>query len=433
MKRASLFAAVGVLALTACSGVDQGQSDSPTGPVVFKPGPPSACSFKDARGYVADYFTLAADRKTANDYLKAAEGLPEGTGRNAPLFEVMKLISTKRAAGQVNAASAGANLILEVRDCGSFVISHNDAFIAAVLTEALANGAFAYRAGTEGFVSTVDGGSALWTANWNTWIGGPSIPFGAKWTTGFGNEALVGTFSYRWGLIYGTDAHGPQGNGNDDIAAVELCETGVDYTADPRYRVGRVRANGTKTVLQLADIAGFCPTTQPPSGGIVSRVLRGVVGFFTPTPLQARRRAPPGMSGGLDDLSDIIGVNAVSIDVDTVQGVPSGPVSAPFLVLIHAVTAAGNDFENVPIQLEISGNQGTPAGATLSRVDGCGLPVSNPDPNDLTEVTNELGLAPFCVVVNKSGGYALRAFHLLTPAFAADTVITNNFNRTPGQ
>jgi hypothetical protein len=420
------MAAVGVLALTACSGVDQERSDSPTGPVVFKPGPPSACSFRDARGYVSDYFTLVADRKTANDFLKVAEGL-EGTARNAPLFEVMKLISTKRADGQVGAASAGASLILEIADCGSFVISHNDASIAAVLTEALANGAFAYRAGTEGFVSTVDGGSALWTADWDEWIGGPAMAFGAKWTTSFGNEALVGTFSYRWGLIYGSDAHGPQGNGNDDIAAVELCESGVEYTEDPRYRVGRVRANGTKTVLQLADIDGFCPTTLPPSGGIVSRVLRGVVGFFAPTPLQARRRAPPGMSGGLDDLSDILGVNALAVSLAFATQPVDGSDTAPFLVEVYAATAGGNDFEDVPVTVAVAGNQGIPAGATLTPVAGCGLSDTTPS---LTERTNELGIASFCVMVNKPGGYTLEASHDLA-GFAPTVVLSDQFNRTP--
>lgn len=463
MKRVSIIAAVGVLALSACSGVDQERSDSPTGPVVFKPGPPSdECSFRDARGYVGDYFKLSADRKTANDYLKAAEALPLGFDRNTQLFNLFQFISLKRAVSpsDVNAPEFAAKLVLEARDCGSLVISHDDTFIESVLTEAIRNdpgppegpprvgGAFAYREGACsatmtfacGYVATVDGGSALWTEDWTIWIGGRSVAFGAKSgeDVDFGNEAPVGSFSYRWGLIYDATSTGPRGNGNDDIAVVGLCEPGVDYLADPRYRVGRVRGDLTKskTVLQLAEIPGFCvdpPQPQYP-GGIVSRVLRGVIGFFTPTPLQARRRAPPGMSGGLDDLSDILGVNAVSIDVDTVEAVASGPVTAPFLVQIHAATAAGNDFENVGIKLEISGNQGIPAGATLHRADGCvGIPATNPDTLDLDEVTNELGIAAFCVRVNKSGGYALRAFHLLTPAFAADTVITNTFNRTPGQ
>ena len=431
MKQTLLFAMAGVFVLGACAGADREQPDIPSAPVFAKP-PQDACSFRDAKNFAGDYFALQADDRYAADQLKSAEALPKGDARNTHFFNIFIRMSTQRAAENVNAAVHGANFILEARDCGSFVISHDDPFILAVLTEALSTGAFAYRAGTEGYVATYDGGSALWTDNWDTWIGGRSVAFGARWATGFGNEALVGTASYRWGVIYDATSPGPHSDGNDDIAAVELCEAGVQYELDAKNRVGRVGSGGGKTVLQEGDIDGFCVGPFPESGGLVSRMLRGIHGFFAPTPLQARRR-PPGLGGGIDELSDFLGVNPVAIDVDTVQGVASGPVTDPFIVLIHAATAGGNDFENVPIQLEISGNQGTPAGATLSRVDGCGLPVTNPDPSDLTEVTNELGIAAFCVIVNKSGGYTLRAFHLLTPAFAADTVGTNSFNRTPGQ
>jgi len=464
MKQALMFLAAGVLSLAACSGAEQPAGDLPSAPgVLFRPEPGLSCDWRGARDFANGYFSLNGDRQTAATLLRDAERAEVGSQvRNDLLFELFQLVASARGLGNVKSGgeSSGGSLVAVLVkdypaagvDCGAFTVSHNDAQLPDVLKEALDNGGFAYRDGEEGYVRTEDGGAALWTENWSAWIGGRAMVFGASWPTSFGNEALVGTFSYRFGLIYDdfddNDATGgPTGNGNDDIAIVELCEENVDPPViyGPTHRVGRVSVSGAKTALQIGQqpgeleegIKGFCPDTPPAPGGFAMRVLRGIVGFFAPTPLQAKRRAPPGRSGGIDDLSDFIGVDAVAVQLhfDTQPG--NGPATEPFLVEVHAGTAGGNDFEDVPIILSIAGNQGAPAGATLSRVDGCGLPPVLPpeilDPNDLTEETDEEGIASFCVMVNKNGGYTLQAEHGLTPDFAATVVVSNSFNRTPGQ
>ena len=435
MKQALLFAAMGALALAACSGADQQVSDLPSSPGIQAAPPVSqSCAWRDAGTYAKNYFSLRDDKQLAASYLSDAEKATPGSAlRNDLLFNVFKLVESARAAGNVaaGAEAQGANLVAVLvkdyagTDCGSFTVSHNDQFLLAVLTEALTNGAFAYRNGAEGFAATEDGGAALWTADFNTWVGGRSMVFGAKWTTGFGNEVLVGTFSYRFGLIFDASSHGPTGNGNDDVAVVELCEAGVDYSLDPRYRVGRVRASGIKTVLQTANISGFCDTPPTaPQGNVVSRVLRGVKSFFAPTTLLARR-APPGMSGSVDDLSDFIGVNALVAILSYDTQPTTGVATEPFLVRLHARTNALNDFEDVPITIAVANNQGTPAGAFLTAVAGCGLT----DDVSLTKRTNELGVASFCVMVNKPGGYKLEANHELV-GFAPSPTLSDAFNRT---
>jgi hypothetical protein len=258
--------------------------------------------------------------------------------------------------------------------------------------------------------------------------------FGALWTQTFGSETRVGLSAYRWGVIYDLGKSGPTGVGkglggadNDDIAVVELCEAGVDYDADPKIRIGRVRASTAKTVLQVGDIAGFCTTTNPPEGGLVSRVLRGIHGFFAPTPLQARRR-PPGLGGGLDELSDFLGVNAQSVNLTFTTQPVTGLATQPFLVVVRAGTAANNDFENVPVTVSVANNQGTPAGAFLSAATGC---PGFTGTSALTRVTNELGLATFCVMVNKPGGYTLEANHGAA-GFDPAPKLSDQFNRTGG-
>jgi hypothetical protein len=414
------------LALGACAGGERDKPELPSAPVFAKP-PQDACSFRDAKNFADDYFALQADDRYAADELRSAEALPKGDARNTHFFNIFIRMSERRATGNVNAAAPGANFILEARDCGSFVISHDDPFILAVLTEALTTGALAYRAGTEGYVATYDGGSALWTDNWDTWIGGRAVAFGARWATGFGNEALVGTASYRWGVIYDATSTGPHSDGNDDIAVVELCEAGVQYELDAKNRVGRVRSGGGKTVLQVGDIAGFCSGPFPESGGLVSRVLRGIHGFFAPTPLQARRR-PPGLGGGIDELSDFLGVNALAVNLTFTTQPATGLATQPFLVVVRAGTAANNDFENVSVTLSVANNQGTPAGAFLSAESGC---PGFTGPIALTQTTNELGLAEFCVMVNKPGGYTLEANHGVT-GFDPAPKLSDPFNRTGG-
>lgn len=427
MKQTLWFVGAAVVMLGACAGADRPASDFPSEPGVFFAKPPaSACSFRDAKSFSDDYFTTPADRKTASDYLKAAEA-STGNDRNTQFFNLFAFMSQKRQAGLVGAAATGAKLVLEARDCGSLTISHDDGFIEAVLTEALSTGAFAYRAGNEGYVATYDGGSALWTADWNTWIGGRSVAFGARWATGFGNEALVGTASYRWGVIYDATSTGPHSDGNDDIAVVELCEAGVQYELDAKNRVGRVRSGGGKTVLQVGDIAGFCTTNNPPEGGLVSRIFRGIHGLFAPTPLQARRR-PPGLGGGIDELSDFLGVNALAVNLSFTTQPTTGLATQPFLVVVRAATAANNDFENVSVTVRVANNQGTPAGAFLTAETGC---PGFSGASALTQLTNELGLATFCVKVNKPGGYILEANHGVT-GFDPNPKLSDSFNRTGG-
>jgi hypothetical protein len=433
MKQTLLFAMAGVLVLGACAGADREQPDIPSAPVFARP-PQDACSFKDAKDFASAYFALQADDRYAADELKLAEGLPKGDARNTHFFNIFIRMSTQRAAGNVNAAAHGANFILEARDCGSFVISHDDASIAAVLTQALTTGALAYRAGTEGYVATYDGGSALWTADWPLWIGGRALVFGALWTQTFGADTKVGLSAYRWGVIYDLGKSGPTGAGKgpggtdtDDIAVVELCEAGVQYETDPKNRVGRVRASEAKTVLQVDDIAGFCTTNNPPEGGLVSRVMRGIHGFFAPTPLQARRR-PPGLGGGIDELSDFLGVNAGAVNLTFSTQPVTGLATQPFLVVVRAATAGNNDFENVPITVSVANNQGTPAGAFLTAEAGC---AGFTGTTSLTQVTNELGLATFCVKVNKPGGYTLEANHGVN-GFDPNPKLSDPFNRTGG-
>jgi hypothetical protein len=301
-----------------------------------------------------------------------------------------------------------------------------------VLTEALTTGALAYRAGTEGYVATYDGGSALWTANWPFWIGGRAMVFGARWSQTFGADTKVGLFAYRWGVIYDQGKSGPTGVGkglngtrDDDIAVVELCEEGVPDS--PKHRVGRVKATGTKTVLQEGDIIGFCLDAPLPAGGVFSRLFRGVIGFFAPTPLQARRR-PPGLGGGLDELSDFLGVNAGAVNLTFTTQPVTGLATEPFLVVVRAATAGNNDFENVPVTLSVGNNQGAPAGAFLTPESGC---PGFTGTSALTQRTNELGVATFCVKVNKPGGYLIEASHGLA-GFAASPTISDHFNRTGG-
>jgi hypothetical protein len=433
MKQFLWVVMAGSLVLGACAGADREQPEIPSAPVFAKP-PQDACSFRDAKNFASDYFALRDDDRYAADELRSAEGLPKGDDRNTHFFNIFIRMSERRATGDVTAAAHGANFILEARDCGSFVISHDDPFIAAVLTEALTTGALAYRAGTEGYVATYDGGSALWTANWPFWIGGRALVFGAPWTQTFGNEARVGIAAYRWGVIYDQGKSGPTGVGkgpngtnNDDIAVVELCEAGVQYEADPRNRIGRVKASEARTVLQIGDIAGFCTTNNPPEGGLVSRVLRGIHGFFAPTPLQARRR-PPGLGGGLDELSDILSVNALAVNLTFTTQPVTGLATEPFLVVVRAATAGNNDFEDVPVALSVGNNQGTPAGAFLTPESGC---PGFTGTSALTQRTNELGVATFCVKVNKPGGYIIEASHALG-GFAASPTLSDHFNRTGG-
>jgi hypothetical protein len=228
-------------------------------------------------------------------------------------------------------------------------------------------------------------------------------------------------------VIYDATSTGPHSDGNDDIAVVELCEPGVQYELDAKNRLGRVRSGGGKTVLQVGDIDGFCSGPFPESGGLVSRVLRGIHGFFAPTPLQARRR-PPGLGGGIDELSDFLGVNALAVNLSFATQPATGLATEPFLVVVRGATAANNDFENVPVTVSVANNQGTPAGAFLSEATGC---PGFTGTTALTQVTNELGLATFCVMVNKPGGYILEANHGAA-GFDPNPKLSDQFNRTGG-
>jgi hypothetical protein len=460
MKQALLFAA-GVLALSACSGVDQQTSDLPSSPEVFAAPPSSlSCEWKAAGTAAKNYFSLRADKQAASGYLSDAEKAAAGSQlRNDKLFEVFKLVESARTAGNVvaGAEAQGALLVfILVKDypagtpCGSFVVSHPDGNLQTVLQTALTTGAFAYRHTPDdavGTVATEDGGAALYTADWSYWIGGypgapPLLPlasrgrsmvFGAKFDPNIPTgEQGVGTFSYRFGLIYDswTDGPGPRDVG-DDIAVVELCEPDP-VPGQPLYnpatdRVFRIKSDGaTKTVLQVSDITDFCLVPSNAPGNMLSRALRGIVGFFAPTPLQARRRAPPGMSGSIDDLSDFSGVDPLSVGMTFTTQPVSGPWSQPFPVVIHVATGGGNDWEDVPVTLSVANNQGTPAGAELIASLSCtGFAADS----SLTQNSNEDGLASFCVRVDKAGGYIIEANHGLG-GFAAAPVLSVLFNRT---
>jgi hypothetical protein len=452
-----MFATVSAVALAACSGVDQQASELPSAPEVFAAPPSSlSCEWKAAGTAAKNYFSLRADKQTVAGYLGDAEKAAAGSQlRNDKLFEVFKLVGSARDAGDVvaGAEAQGALLVfILVKDypagtpCGSFVVSHKDTppntQLKTVLETALTTGAFAYRHTPDnsvGYVATEDGGAALYTADWSYWIGGyPGAPplasrgrsmvFGASFNPNIPTgEQGVGNFSYRFGLIYDswTDGPGPRDVG-DDIATVELCEGGVEYDADTD-RLFRIKSNGTtKTALQVSNIAGFCDSPPPAPSNVLSRALRGIVGFFAPTPLQARRRAPPGMSGSIDDLSDFSGVNPLQVGMTFDTQPVSGPWSQPFPVVIHVVTGGGNDWEDVPVTLSVANNQGTPAGAELIAALGC---TGFAGDSSLTQNSNEDGLASFCVRVDKAGGYIIEANHGLA-GFDPSPVLSNLFNRT---
>lgn len=421
MKVASFFTLSALLAVGACADANRQTQDLPNAPSVSAAPPTQGpCSFNDARAYARDYFKLSGDRSTARNLLDAAASAPAGSRtRNDRFFALFQLIQSARAAGQTNAPATGASLVLEADDCGEFIISHRDAHLATVLTGALTQGAFAYRDGAQPFVATADGGAALYTADWNAWIGGRSMVFGTLFSATPTEVPVNAGFSYRFGLIYDdatTDALGqpvaatPGPSGQDDIASVELCDGSVTYLAI--HRVGRIKATGAQTVLQQANIGGFCDGlgSSPRPSGFLARALHGVIGFFVPTPLQARRRAPPGMAGGIGELSDFIGVNAQFVVLSLPTQPQNGNVGAPITFSVRAVGANGTPLENVTFTVTVDGNEGT--NVVLSG--GC------------TE-TDESGTAACSVTLNKTGGYRLRVTADFT-GFAQTFIITNLFN-----
>ncbi len=435
MKLPSFIMVSGLLVVVACGEAVRPDSDTPSAPTVFAAPPaPTPCSFKDAKDAASAYFKLRTDRQTAADLLKDAEQAGAGTRtRNDRFFDVFQLIESARAAGQVNAGSFGASLILEADDCGEFIISHRDANLPAVLAEALTGGAWTYRLGIAPFAATADGGAALFTADWTTWIGGRSMVFIARTSVGF-TETPISLFAYRMGLVYDDATTGFPAtagpSGQDDIASMELCDAGVTYEA--KHRVGRVKSTGGQTVLQLADITGFCDglASTATSQGFLARAFSGVVSLFAPTPLQARRRAPPGMGGGIGELSDFIGVDAGAVSLAFTTQPVDGDVDLPFVVRVLATAAQGTALENVAITVTVTGNQGEPAGAFLvpHPLTDCGL-TSGGTPS-LTVNTDETGTSTFCVRVDKPGGYRIGASSSFA-GYPGASVGSNSFNRTP--
>jgi hypothetical protein len=121
-------------------------------------------------------------------------------------------------------------------------------------------------------------------------------------------------------------------------------------------------------------------------------------------------------------------VNPLTVTLTFTTQPVTGLATQPFLVVVRARTEANNDFEDVPVTVSVANNQGTPAGAFLSAATGC---PGFTGTTALTQVTNELGLATFCVMVNKPGGYTLEANHGVT-GFAAAPKLSDQFNRTGG-
>ena len=437
MKRASWFVAAAVLA-AACSDSTRPTSDTTSAPnIAAAPPAPSPCSFKDARDFSNAFFKLVADRKTAADFLKAADDAGAGTRtRNDRFFDLFRFMESARATGQTNAGTPGASLILEADDCGEFIISHRDAHLPDVLAEATGgSGAWEFRAGTEGFVDTQDGGAAIFTANWNTWIGGRSMIIAARRTGVAFAETTISPFAYRFAALYDDATPGfpatPGPSGQDDIATVELCQASLSYAV--KHRLGKIGSSGAQTVLQVGDIAGFCPPGGTASlaepRGVLARAISRIAGFFVST-AQARRRAPPGMGGDIGDISDFIGVDAGSVNLSYATQPTDGDVDLPFLVRVLAVAQFGTPLENVTVTLSVAGNSGQPAGAVLipHPLTDC-LPAGSGTPS-LSDVTDETGIVAFCVSVDKSGGYRIGAASDFA-GYPSATVISDLFNRTP--
>ena len=169
---------------------------------------------------------------------------------------------------------------------------------------------------------------------------------------------------------------------------------------------------GAQTVLQLADISGFCEDLASAAWptGLLARALHGVVGFFTPTPLQARRRAPPGMAGGIGELSDFIGTDAGVVNLSFLTQPQNGNVNAPIPFSVRTVGANGTPLENVSFAVTVEGNEGT----NVALTGGC----SN---------TDESGTGACSITLNKTGGYRIRVTANFA-GFAPSFVISNLFN-----
>jgi hypothetical protein len=298
-----------------------------------------------------------------------------------------------RAAGETGSPAAGAGLILEADDCGDLKFTHPSS--AGELEDALTDGAFAYRNGTEGFVATADGGAALFTADWPVWIGGRAMVIALPLTPGSAVvETPVGTFAYRFGLLIDQATSFPAVQ-QDDIATVELCEAAVTYAVGDR--IGRIKANGDKTVVQnvdnqnnLLDIVGFCDP-EPAPDGFLARAVHKVIGFFAPAPLQASLVAPPGMAGGIGELSDIVGANAQSLNLTGATGAKKGKINTDLIYTVTVKGALGTPLENVAITPSIEGNLGNPG----MLVGGC----TN---------TNEFGVSTCTFQITSTGGYIFR-------------------------
>ena len=116
MKQALLFAAIGVIAVSACGGVDQQQqADLPSAPGLQAAAPAAnSCEWKVASNLAKDYFSIMDDYKLAKGYLGAAENAAyTSVDRNNNLFEVFKLVASARDSNHVKAGgqTAGGELI----------------------------------------------------------------------------------------------------------------------------------------------------------------------------------------------------------------------------------------------------------------------------------------------------------------------------------
>jgi hypothetical protein len=304
-------------------------------------------------------------------------------------------------------ASVGANLVDNVVKCGPLAVT-DDRDAIAILENALTagEGAFATPTGTD-TVQAENGDIAIApnTGNsWNLQVGTVAVFIGR--IDNFALPTVPGTFPYRIGLIYdGTKQLVISG---DDHFNVEFCK--VTGGTASQQRIGRSRGPNNNTLLQLG--GAVCNLPDPSS--VIGRTVDKVMGFFTPTPLQALMFAPPpwsGSTGGLE--SDFAVVEPSAVKVTTPPGISNAVVGDTNDYPLTALADFSNPpvfevpVEGVDFHFAISGNQGQPVELSGPGCSGTACTVS----------TDELGNATLSVAFLKPGGYTV----VLTVTFGGFT------------
>ena len=392
---ATALAAVALI-LAACADDTTSASLATAPEVAAKVAAPAACSYSDisrsARAYTS----------STDPLLELIRVMSQATETQSAALDVLARMAAVRDAGLAGLPADGAAVATGVFRCAAFSPVPSEAELTALLATDGSGGIFAVRGGPGDPTTPAVVPSAM--PQWGAEPGG-----GQTWAASFGQRSLL--YAYRIAFSSFTQekpALLTPGSLDEPGTAFEMNTVPAIAALPNPLLVGvcvddpsSYRMQSVSTIVALQTLS-FCDglASRATEEGSLRELGGRLLAFLAPRPAYAATMLIGGTGGLISGFSPKGAVDVATGQIQLVLGpLPRNlKANVPFDLTVRAISNQGNPVDGVTIRLAITGNNGVGSDGVYEPVLHAGVVTVNGGHALLEDV-----------VINKPGGYTLRA------------------------